>query len=136
MAIAPRIGRWAVEVDGSITLIGSRCGSCGEVLFPERFACSRCGGRDLSEARVRGPARLVAHTVVHQAPPSFATPYAVGYGELADGLVVLAPIDGDPAELVHGMPLELCEGVTGTDEDGHPLRTYRYRGFGTGARGA
>lgn len=127
MAFAPRIGRWEVAPGGEVTLIGSHCTSCGEHLFPERAVCSKCGRATLEEVRLDGRATLASFSVIHQAPAGFEGPYAVGYGKLPDGLMVLAPIDADPAELRHGLQLELHEGVTSTAADGTPFRTYRFR---------
>lgn len=130
MAIAPRIGRWEVGPDGVVTLLGSHCTACGEHLFPERAVCSKCGRSALEPARLGGPVTLASWSVVHQAPSGFSGPYAVGYGRLAEGLMVLAPIDADLADLRYGLELELHEGVTSTAADGTPFRTYRFRPAG------
>lgn len=122
-----RIGRWEVAPDGEVTLLGTHCTSCGEVLFPARSVCSRCGRRTVEEARLRGPATLTSFTVVHQAPAGFTPPIVVGYGQLADDVMILAPIDADPATLRPGTLLRLSEGVTSVDDDGAPIRTYRFR---------
>ena len=127
MAIAPRIGTWEVSGDGEVTLLGSHCTTCGEHLFPARTLCSNCGQATLEDARLRGPATLAGYTVVYQAPAGFASPYAVGYGKLNDDVMVLAPIDADPASLRRGLVLELHEGVTSMSADGEPFRTYRFR---------
>jgi len=127
VSLAPRIGNWEVGVDGSVTLVGSHCRSCGENLFPARPVCSRCGKTTVAEARFRGPAKLLSYTVVHQAPSGYPKPMTVGYGVLPDELVVLAPIEADPSALHKGVHLELVEGVTSTGDDGSEFRSYRYR---------
>lgn len=125
--IRPRIGRWRVEEDGEVRLLGSRCLRCGETFFPEHAMCGRCGSSDLEEARLAGPARLYSFTVVHQLPAGFTGPLAVGYGELAPGVLVLAPIDVPTDQLTPGMSLEIHEGVTRVDEDGESMMSYRFR---------
>jgi uncharacterized OB-fold protein len=127
MSLAPRIGRWELAADGEVILVGSHCTSCGETLFPERTVCSNCGKRTIEERRLCGPATLSSFTVVHQVPAGFTSPVVVGYGKLPGDVIVLAPIDADPASVHHGMTLELHEGVTSVAEDGTPFRTYRYR---------
>ena len=125
--IAPRIGRWQVGEDGAVVLIGSRCEACGETFFPEQAVCGRCASTSLSEARLSGPARLFSSTVVHQLPAGFTAPGVIGYGELDGGVLVLAPIDAPADRLVKGMALDIHEGVTRVDEDGAPMRSYRFR---------
>lgn len=127
MTLAPRIGRWEVLDDEEVVLLGSHCTTCDETLFPERTVCSRCGARTIESVRLRGPATLMAHTVVHQVPAGFTGPVVVGYGRLAGDVVVLAPIDADPSSIHHDMAIDLLEGVTSIGEDGAPFRTYRYR---------
>jgi uncharacterized OB-fold protein len=81
----------------------------------------------MDEIRLTGPATLFSSTVVHQLPDGFSPPLAVGYAELPGGVLVLAPIDATGEALVPGMRLAIHEGVTRTDENGEPVRTYRFR---------
>lgn len=125
--IRPRIGRWETAKNGEISLIGTRCSSCGETFFPEHAVCGKCGSSDTEELRLSGPARLGTFTVVHQLPAGFNAPLTIGYGELDGGVLVLAPIDGAPDRLSTGMPLDLHVGVTWVDQDGEPMASYRFR---------
>lgn len=125
--IRPRIGRWETAPSGAVSLIGTRCRSCGETFFPEHAVCGRCGSVDTEDVRLTGPARLFSYTIVHQLPAGFSGPLTVGYGELPEGVLVLAPIDARADELTPGMALVLHEGVTRIDEDGEPMLSYRFR---------
>ena len=125
--IRPRIGGWEVAEDGEVSLVGTRCTSCGETFFPEHAVCGKCGSSDTEQVRLNGPARLFSYTIVHQLPAGFTGPLAVGYGELEGGVLVLAPIDAPPDRLTPGMPLALHVGVTRIDEDGEPMMSYRFR---------
>lgn len=125
--IRPRIGRWEVNADGAVSLIGTRCTRCGETFFPEHAVCGKCGSPDTQEVRLGGPARLASYTIVHQLPAGFSGPLAVGYGELEDGVLVLAPIDAEADALRAGMLLDLHVGVTRIDDDGEPMTSYRFR---------
>lgn len=122
----PRIGRWDVGPDGTVTLIGTRCRTCGETIFPERATCPRCRSVDLEPARIDGPGKLLSWTIVHQAPPGFATPFAVGYGTFPGDVVILAQIEGPAENLAKGLPLRITEGPSSTAADGTPLITYRF----------
>ena len=125
--VRPPYGRWAEAEGGRVALIGCRCRSCGETLFPERKACPSCLGSDLDEKRLEGPATLYNFTVVHQLPAGFPAPMVVGYGKFPEGVIVFAPIDADPKELKPGVSLALHAGTTKTDEKGEALVTYRFR---------
>lgn len=124
--MGPRIGRWEVGGDGDVTLLGSRCRSCGETVFPERAACPRCRSTELEPARIGGPGTLLSWTVVHQAPAGFSTPLAVGYAALPGDVVVLAPIDAPRERLARGLRLRVVEGETGLAADGSPQVSYRF----------
>jgi uncharacterized OB-fold protein len=127
VTIRPRIGRWEVDANGEVSLIGSRCTSCDETYFPEQAVCGRCGGTSTEQIRLAGPARLFSYTIVHQLPSGFTAPMTVGYAELDGGVLVLAPIDATAAQLAPGMALDLHEGVTRIDEAGEPMLSYRFR---------
>lgn len=122
----PRIGRWNTAEDGAVTLIGCYCRDCGEHFFPERAYCPRCRGTTLDQALLAGPARLIAWTVVHQAPAGFQTPMAVGYAAFPGDAVVLGPIDAPTDRLAKGMALRVTEGPTSVAADGTPFVSYRF----------
>jgi hypothetical protein len=109
-----------------VRLLGSRCRVCGETSFPERAYCPRCRSEDLEPARIHGPATLMSWTVVHQAPPAFTTPLAVGYAAFPSDVVVLGPIDAPRERLVTGLRLRVVEGRTSVSSDGTPLVSYRF----------
>ncbi len=122
-----RIGRWETAPDGTVSLIASRCGACGEAFFPERRVCARCRGEAMETVRLAGPATLRTFTVVHQLPEGFSAPMAIGYAQFDGGPLVLAPIDV-PADALHvGLRLDVHVGPTRTGEAGEPVLTYRFR---------
>lgn len=123
----PRIGEWA-EVDGRLELIAARCTACEETYFPARQLCLRCRGEAMEEVRLRGPARLTNHTVIHQVPTGFRAPLTAGYAEFEPGVSVFAPIDGDGAALKSGTTLlDVYLGPIRVYENGEPLLAYRFR---------
>jgi uncharacterized OB-fold protein len=125
--IRPRIGRWEIDDQGEVVLLGTRCGECGEVAFPEHQICVNCGSESTSEIRIKGPATLRNYTIVHQLPPGFKSPWVVGYGEFDGQMVILAPIVGATRDELHeGMALGLCVGVTKVEDDGEELHSYQF----------
>jgi uncharacterized OB-fold protein len=70
--------------------------------------------------------RLYTWTTVHAAPPGVATPYALGYVDLPEGVRLLAPIDAREAELRAGLPLTLSLGPVRPDDDATGVTGYRF----------
>jgi uncharacterized OB-fold protein len=118
-------------------LLGSRCPSCGTVVFPAQDGCPRCGeqGMDRTELARRGT--LWTWTTQDFLPKEpYAGPeteedfagYLVGYVELPDGVrVVTRLVDLDRADVRIGMELELRLLPFTTDPDGTEVVAY---GFG------
>ena len=85
------------------------CASCGTVLHLPRPYCHHCGSFDTEWRPVRGRARLVSWTTVHQAfHPAFDVPYTVVLVELDDapGVRLAGHLPGEP-DLVDGMAMEV-----------------------------
>lgn len=91
---------------GDRLLQGSECMSCGEKAFPTRTFCPACGGRDLMTISLPAEGTLYSFSVVHVSS-SRATPYAIGYVDLANGVRVLAGLQGEPGQLQIDAPVRL-----------------------------
>jgi uncharacterized protein len=82
-------------------LLGSRCGNCDNVAFPETTTCQRCGHEAMAVLPLSRSGRVWGHTVQRFAPKSPPyispadgfTPFAVGYVELPEGVRVQAVLD-------------------------------------------
>ena len=84
-------------------LLGSRCGNCDNVAFPQATGCQRCGQQAMAAASTARQLRTASwgHTVQRFAPksPPYGpptdgfVPFAVGYVELAEGVRVEAVLD-------------------------------------------
>jgi uncharacterized protein len=87
--------RPAVEVNGeTVTVVGSRCESCGYVTAGEVPACPACGGATARTAC--GPRGSVwASTVVRIPVPGREPPYGLAYVDLEDGPRVLVHCAGE-----------------------------------------
>jgi uncharacterized OB-fold protein len=83
---------------GALTLLGSRCRICGEVLFPPLLDCPVCLLPDVMEgSQLAGHGRLRDYVVAERGPEGFDVPYVQAWIELDDGPVVFSIIDtADP----------------------------------------
>ncbi len=82
-------------------LMGSSCGSCGARFLPPRPICTECHKAEMDWNEVEGKGKLVSFTCIAVGPPSMKAegfdrnnPYCLGVVELADGLRVVARIQG------------------------------------------
>ncbi|WP_328551467.1 acetyl-CoA acetyltransferase [Streptomyces sp. NBC_00358] len=95
---ATRVGRLTVQ----------RCDGCRTAQHPPRVLCTGCGAtHGLRLLPVAATAVLDTFTVVHRAPSDRPLPYALGRIRLAEGPVLLAPLEGDHEALRCGQSLRL-----------------------------
>lgn len=120
--VAPEL----VEVDAAGTphLVGGRCTPCRALSFPRAIVCSECLGQDISKAQLAREGVLYSYSVVHAAPRGWTVPYVLGYVDLADGIRVLAHIEGAREAVRIDAKLRLGTGRVGTDPTGAPLMSY------------
>jgi len=79
-------------------LLGTRCTACGHVMLGKRGSCAGCWrGDTLAAIQLGRRGTIYSATVIHQGPPGFATPYAVGYVDIEHGVRVFAHLRGDAA---------------------------------------
>ncbi len=93
-------------------LIGAKCQSCGDVSFPPRVFCPKCGSGDMKEYHFGTFGEIITNTTVYQGGMGIKTPYSVGmviFPELKDPelTVVSQIVECDPKEVYIGMPVEL-----------------------------
>ncbi|WP_067820439.1 Zn-ribbon domain-containing OB-fold protein [Actinomadura kijaniata] len=98
-----------------------RCVSCGTPRFPARAVCNRCRGREHLWVPVSGTGRVYTWIVNHQVfmrSMADEVPYTVVAVRLDEGHDMLMYgdlVDGDPAELHEGFPVEAV--FTDVDEE-------------------
>jgi uncharacterized protein len=88
-----------------------RCTACGEIRFPPRLRCPRCGSNGTEWVTASGRGRVYSYVVVHQRlHPAFDRylPYAVALVQLEEGPRMLAMVvDSDLADVVVEAPVEV-----------------------------
>jgi len=101
--------------------VTTKCSKCGNVLFPPQADCPKCMNDEFSWVDLGRDATLITFTQVQVAPASFsdAEPYIIAIGEFADGLKVLAWLEGVKREEARpGMKLRI-EARTGAEGNPH-----------------
>ncbi|MEM2876044.1 MAG: Zn-ribbon domain-containing OB-fold protein [Candidatus Bathyarchaeia archaeon] len=90
-------------------LMGVRCSSCGEIMWPPRPICKSCGKMGLEWIELRPTGTVEALTVIHVAPNKFRdeAPYPLAIVKLDDGPRVTAKITNFKlGEVSVGSPVE------------------------------
>jgi uncharacterized OB-fold protein len=131
-AIPLKDGLWTFDEEQTPKLIGSRCGSCGEVSFPRRQlgVCPNCQGLDIADLLLGPDAVVFSHTTVTQQPPldyRGPVPYVLAWVELPDGvrLETLITADGQ-ADITIGKRVTLVIRPLETDSEGNIVMTYMF----------
>lgn len=111
-------------------LVAGTCKACGALSFPRAAVCPSCLSEDIGKTHLASEGVLYSFATVHQAPRQWIVPYHLGYVDLADGVRVLAHIEGEP---VIGGKVRLGLGRVGTAADGTALMSYVFSPVGGGA---
>ena len=116
-----------------VTLVGSKCGKCGEISLGKRVQCSNCGASRLEEMPLSKKGKLWTYTVIRHKPPGDYkgpdpfVPFGLGLVELPEGIRVMAPLQADPEKIKVGMELELEVYPLYTDENKNEVMAFRFR---------
>ncbi len=112
-------------------LVGGRCAACGFVTLGVRDICPACWARgSMSPAPIGRRGVLYTYTVIHQLPPGYAAPFAVGYVDVEGDTRVFAHVENGPESLRIGAVLELTVAPLKQGEGGVWLVGPRYRAAG------
>jgi uncharacterized OB-fold protein len=90
-------------------LIGGKCSTCEEIIFPKPAICPRCTGMRIEEVPLSRKGILYTYTEVHQKPPDYGgiSPYIVGRVLLPEGVFVLSQLDAEFGDLKVNMEMQL-----------------------------
>lgn len=115
-------------------LLGHTCPGCGEVFFPrkENGICTYCHDTDLKELDLSARGKIHTFSAVMLRPPGGyyqgEVPYALGYVELPEGVLVETLFTGcDPEEIKVGQEVELKLEKLHEDEEGNEVITYKFQ---------
>ncbi len=106
------------EADGEPALIGSKCGSCGQVLFPAKPVCLNCMSTDVEPIRLNRDGKLYTYTTVYMASEHFPPPYTVGWIEISEDIRIFSQIRGwQEQPLKIGMDMRMYIETLWQDDD-------------------
>jgi uncharacterized OB-fold protein len=106
------------EANGETALIGSKCESCGQVLFPLKPVCLNCLSTDVKPIRLSRNGKLYTYTTVHMASEHFPPPYTVGWIVLPEDIRIFSQIRGwQEHPLKIGMDMRMYIETLWQDED-------------------
>lgn len=103
------VSRYWREIPERTRLEGQKCASCGNVNYPPRARCLKCGSSALEPYKLPDKGSLISFTVIRNPPSGFEryAPYVLGLVELKDGTRITAQItDVELNDLKIGMPVE------------------------------
>lgn len=109
-------------------LIGGKCKSCKEVVFPKPAICPRCTEKDILEVPLSRKGILYTYTEVHQRPPDYygPSPYIIGRVLLPEGVFVLSQLDAELEELKANMEMQLTVKSLYKDDCGDEVTAYMF----------
>jgi len=111
-------------------LIGGKCPSCGEIVFPKNRVCVNCQHQTMDEIKLSRRGKIFTSSTVMLTPPKYykgPVPYAIGYVELAEGIRILTSFSGDPELLKVGIDVELVIEKLLEDDEGNEIMGYKFR---------
>ena len=113
-----RDGLMGVDGEGA-HIVGGSCTACGFVTLGVREICPECWAEGtMQDVPIGRSGRLYTYTVIHQLPPGYDAPFAVGYVDLEDGIRVFAHIENRPECLLVDRRLRLTLAPLRRDDDG------------------
>jgi uncharacterized OB-fold protein len=117
--------------DGKPRLVGGKCFSCGEVIFPKLEICPNCQEEKIEEITLSIRGKIYSYTVVMQRPRPYykgPVPYGLGFVELPEGVRIETLFANcDPGTLEIGDEVELIIDKLYDDDEGNELITYKFR---------
>ena len=116
-----------------VSLAGSKCRNCGEVSLGTVYSCPNCAGEDLEVIPLSQRGKLWTYTVIRHRPPGDYkgpdpfVPFGEGLVELAEGIRVKSPIDGDVDRLRIGTELVLVVYKLSENEEGNDVIAFKFK---------
>ena len=115
------------EPDGSVRLVGGRCGDCGTTFFPSAHVCPECMSEKVAPTDLSSDGSLYSWSVVHAAPKGWNLPFIAAYVDLPEDIRVFAHIvEVDPDSLAMDMAVKTRIATLGSDESGAAFESFAF----------
>ncbi len=114
-----------------VTLLGSKCLACKEVSIGTNPVCLNCGSDQIESIKLSSEGELWTYTVVRHKPPGEYLgpdpfqPFGLGLVELAEGVRIMAPLEGETDAFRIGDKLQLKPWILHA-ADGKAYRAFRF----------
>jgi uncharacterized OB-fold protein len=109
-------------------MLGAHCRKCGKYAFPFREICIFCHSREVQKTYLSPKGKLHTFTICRVPVPYTTPPYAMGYIDLPEGLMIFSQLTNwEEKDLKIGMEMELVVEKLKTDKDGNEIYTYKFR---------
>ncbi len=102
--------RYWREIPQRYRLEAAKCTKCGEIFFPPRLICSKCGHKEFENINLPDTGKIITYTVIRVAPSQFVdqAPFAIGIVELENGVRITCQIvDCDLEKLGTGQKVKI-----------------------------
>lgn len=117
------------EQAGHYRLIGSKCSNCGEMYFPQRWACPKCHSNQLEEYHLKPIGEVITSSIIYGVKEE-TNPMLQAVIKLQDGPIIAAEIIDANTELEPGSKVEMTLRKTGRNSIGAYLYAYKFRPLG------
>jgi len=108
-------------------LVGHKCTMCGRIFGPFATFCYACGSHSLESLALSRRGRLYSYTVVYNPTKHLKPPYAIGWIELPEGIIITSLLKGwDEKALSVGIDMELVIEKL-WDENGDEIIGYKFQ---------
>lgn len=108
-------------------LLGNKCKICGFIFGPFVTFCYGCGSQDLESVALSRCGKLYSYTIVYMPTKQLKPPYAIGWVELPEGIIITSLLKGwEEKTLSVGINMELVVEVL-WDENGDEIIGYKFQ---------
>ena len=111
-------------------LIGEKCPTCGEFIFPPRDVCPACAAEAKVPYQLSGKGEVYSYTVIQDAPAGFEeqAPYVLAIIKLDEGPMLTAQLTDLDAPPEIGMKVEMVTRKLRTEgKEGMIIYGYKFR---------
>jgi len=112
-------------------LIGSKCKTCAEVVFPKRHQCPKCYTETMEEILLSTKGKVYSSTISYLAPWTMykgTIPYAIGHVKLREKVLIpcrFSEISKAPISI--GTEVKLAIEEWGQDDEGNTIMMPTFR---------